>query len=79
MVYSGHPDRFWKIDQFDFNIGRLEEAMKKLSTFALFVLCVIPLVVAKAGLPFIQDNYGAALSEAKQRNVPIFVEVWAPW
>jgi hypothetical protein len=53
--------------------------MKKLSTFALFVLCVIPLVVAKAGLPFIQDNYGAALSEAKQRNVPIFVEVWAPW
>ena len=53
--------------------------MKKLSIFALFVLCVAPVAVATAGLPFIQDNYGAALSEAKQRNVPIFVEVWAPW
>ncbi|HET6179686.1 MAG TPA: hypothetical protein VFE61_22370 [Candidatus Sulfotelmatobacter sp.] len=52
--------------------------MKRLSIFALFALCVAP-VVAAAGLPFISDNYGAALSEAKQRHVPIFVEVWAPW
>jgi len=52
--------------------------MKKLSIFALFALCVAPVVTA-AGLPFIQDNYAAALSQAKQRKLPIFVEVWAPW
>jgi hypothetical protein len=56
----------------------LEELMKKLSIFSLFVLCVAPGVTA-AGLPFIQDNYAAALSQAKQRKLPIFVEVWAPW
>ena len=31
------------------------------------------------GLPFINDNFEKALVEAKQRNVPLFVEVWAPW
>lgn len=31
------------------------------------------------GLPFINDNYPKALAEAKQRKLPIFVEVWAPW
>lgn len=52
--------------------------MKKVSIFALFALCVAPVVTA-AGLPFIQDKYGAALSDAKLRKLPIFVEVWAPW
>ena len=56
----------------------LEKPMKKLSIFALFALCVAP-VVTLAGLPFIQDNYAGALSQAKQRKLPIFVEVWAPW
>jgi hypothetical protein len=70
MALENRPIRFY--------IGRLEEAMKRLSIFALFALCVAA-VVAAAGLPFISDNYGAALSEAKQRHVPIFVEVWAPW
>ena len=31
------------------------------------------------GLPFINDNFVKALTEARQRNVPMFVEVWAPW
>jgi len=31
------------------------------------------------GLPFINDNFEKALAEAKQRNVPLFVDVWAPW
>lgn len=36
---------------------------------------------AKASLvvPFIEDDYVRALAEAKQRNVPLFVEAWAPW
>ena len=31
------------------------------------------------GLPFINDDFEKATAEAKQRRVPIFVEVWAPW
>jgi hypothetical protein len=32
-----------------------------------------------AELPFIQDNYTQAVARAKAKNVPIFVETWAPW
>jgi hypothetical protein len=30
-------------------------------------------------LPWINDNYLKALTDAKQQKLPIFVEVWAPW
>ena len=30
-------------------------------------------------LPFINDNFEKALGQAKQRDVPLFVDVWAPW
>ena len=30
-------------------------------------------------LPIIADDYAKAISEAKERKVPLFVEVWAPW
>jgi thioredoxin-like negative regulator of GroEL len=30
-------------------------------------------------LPFIHDDYPAALAEAKRRNKPLFVDAWAPW
>jgi len=30
-------------------------------------------------LPFIEDNYAKARAEAKQRKLPLFVDVWAPW
>jgi hypothetical protein len=33
----------------------------------------------KAALPFIDDDYPRALAEAKARNVPLFIETWAPW
>jgi len=33
----------------------------------------------KGVLPFIEDDYGKALSLARQKKVPIFVEAWAPW
>ncbi|MEW5855593.1 MAG: hypothetical protein AB2A00_42860 [Myxococcota bacterium] len=35
--------------------------------------------VAPAPLAFIDDDYAAALKQARERNVPIFVETWAPW
>jgi len=30
-------------------------------------------------LPWIEDDYPRAVAEAKARQVPIFVESWAPW
>jgi hypothetical protein len=30
-------------------------------------------------LPIIEDDYARARSEAKRREVPLFVDVWAPW
>jgi len=35
--------------------------------------------VAAPAIHFIDDDYDAAQLEAKQRKLPIFVEVWAPW
>jgi hypothetical protein len=35
-------------------------------------------LVAKP-LPFIPDDYRKGLAEGKLRNLPMFVEVWAPW
>jgi hypothetical protein len=35
-------------------------------------------LVAKP-LPFISDDYPKGLAEGKLRNLPMFVEVWAPW
>ncbi len=68
--------------------------MKKILTLAAVLLAVacqresaaprqteIAKAPAKASpvLPFIEDDYARALAEAKQRNVPLFVEAWAPW
>jgi len=30
-------------------------------------------------MPWIEDDYAKAISEAKARNLPVFVESWAPW
>jgi hypothetical protein len=39
------------------------------------VLCATVL----AHLPFIEDDYRTAVARARAKNVPIFVEAWAPW
>jgi hypothetical protein len=50
--------------------------MKKL----LLVLAIVAVpVFAKEVVPFIDNDYAKALAEAKKRNVPIFVDAWAPW
>jgi hypothetical protein len=36
------------------------------------------LAVARA-LPFVSDDYQKALAQARARNVPLVVDVWAPW
>lgn len=47
------------------------------------LLIAIALVVAagaaQAELPFIENDYKAAVARARANNLPIFVEAWAPW
>ena len=33
----------------------------------------------KSVLPWIADDYAAALAQARQKQLPIFVDMWAPW
>jgi len=58
-----------------------ENPMKtKLSIgFLLLSLASAALGATTTGLPFINDDYPKALTDAKQQKLPIFVEVWAPW
>jgi len=44
----------------------------------LFTLLAVSALNARA-LTFIEDNYSKAAALAKSKNVPIFVEAWAPW
>jgi len=51
------------------------------------VLASIALVAASASasaapakhLRFIEDDWPRALAEAKARDLPLFVDAWAPW
>jgi hypothetical protein len=38
-----------------------------------------PLLASAAGPGWISDDYPGALAEARARQVPIFVDAWAPW
>ncbi len=50
--------------------------MKRLFPIALLALAALG---ARAELPFIENDYKKAAAEAKAKNVPLFVEAWAPW
>ena len=50
----------------------------KLKQLVLALLVAAPLA-ARAELPFIEDDYAKAAARAQAKNVPIFVEAWAPW
>jgi len=60
--------------------------MQRLTTigaFALTVCALIPAVAANdaelGALSFIEDDYDRALAEARARDVPVFIDSWAPW
>jgi hypothetical protein len=50
--------------------------MKRL---AILVVLALVTLSARADLPFIENDYVKALAQAKAKNVPLFVEAWAPW
>ena len=49
----------------------------KLSTL-VFLSALVPSAAA-AALPLHQDDFARARAEAKERHLPLFVDVWAPW
>ena len=36
-------------------------------------------VAAALVLPFVENDFPAALTRAREAQLPLFVEVWAPW
>ena len=57
----------------------ISAAMRRSALLLLTALTLAPLARAKEVLPFIDDDYSKAVAHAKAKNVPIFVEAWAPW
>ena len=51
--------------------------MRKL-LIPILLLLATP-IFAKEVLPFIDNDYAKALAVAKAKNVPLFVDAWAPW
>jgi hypothetical protein len=56
--------------------GTTIATMKRIFPLALLLLGALSM---RAELPFIENDYARAVREASARNVPIFVEAWAPW
>ena len=52
-------------------------------TPALLILALLAAPAAPTAaprrLPFIEDDYARALADARAHELPLFVEVWAPW
>lgn len=38
-----------------------------------------PHSVSRSALPWIEDDYAAAIAKGRAQHLPVFVEVWAPW
>jgi len=53
------------------------------AVLALAVLAAPAVATGAEGLdktlPFIADDYGKALAEARAQKLPLFIEAWAPW
>lgn len=56
--------------------------MKRLSMPLMLLVLAFSTFTVRATtprLPFVEDDYAKALNEARQRKLPVFVDVWAPW
>jgi hypothetical protein len=45
----------------------------------LLAAALLALSASAHALEFIEDDYATAVARAKTKNVPVFVEAWAPW
>jgi hypothetical protein len=52
--------------------------MKKLLIPLLLLAAASP-APAKEALPFIENDYAKAVALGKAKNLPVFVDAWAPW
>ena len=52
--------------------------LARISLVCALLGAAAPLLSAP-NLPFIEDDYARALGEARSRQLPLFVESWAPW
>ena len=46
---------------------------------ALALALALAAAPAAKGPLFVADDYAGALADARQRGVPLVVDVWAPW
>jgi hypothetical protein len=56
----------------------------RMTRFAPYVFAGVAAIASaaatpKSALPWIEDDYGRALEDARAKKLPIFVEAWAPW
>jgi hypothetical protein len=54
-------------------------AFSTLLAAAATIAASTPSASPRFAVPFIEDDYARAVKEARAKNVPIFVENWAPW
>ncbi len=45
----------------------------------LALLLLTQPLLAKEVLPFVENDYAKAIARAKAKNLPLFVDAWAPW
>jgi hypothetical protein len=57
---------------------RLNRLAPLVLTGGLALVTAAP-AASRAVLPWVEDDYSKALAQARAKNVPIFVEAWAPW
>jgi hypothetical protein len=58
---------------------KVDALMKRFAAAAVIAIVSTASADAATVLPFITDDYAKAVAEAKTRNVPLFVDAWAPW
>ena len=45
----------------------------------LLLACALLLAGSAHAITFIENDYATAIARAKAKDVPVFVEAWAPW
>lgn len=53
--------------------------MKRFSLLLLTLLITAPAMRASEVVPFIENDYAKAVATARTKQLPLFVEAWAPW